>query len=76
MRIDGRFAVKQGAEGQLSLAFESGSGPFVMLPLKPYCTMEQAHKLARSLNSAVSRIDVDFDYSPAAKLGFGPDIQE
>jgi len=66
VRIEGSFTVKEGTEGKLFLAFESGPGPFVMLPLKPYCTMEQAHKLARSLNGAVSRIDVDFDYSPAA----------
>jgi hypothetical protein len=70
--LTGRFAVKEGAEGQLSLVYEAGPGPMVFLRLRPEITMAWAQELARTLNRDTSEVVLDFSYSPAAKLGFGP----
>ena len=71
-RLDGRFTVKEGAEGQLSLLFEAGlRGPMVILQL-PAMEIEEARKIAKAL-TPVAEVVVDFSYSPAAKLGYGPE---
>jgi hypothetical protein len=71
-RLDGRFTVKEGAEGQLSLVFETGPGPMVILELPASMDMEEAQKIAKAL-TPVADVVVDFNYSPAAKLGYGPE---
>jgi hypothetical protein len=71
-RLEGRFTVKDGAEGQLSLLFEAGPGPMVILQLPASMKREEAEKIATAL-TPVADVVVDFSYSPAAKLGFGPE---
>jgi hypothetical protein len=70
-RLTGRFTVKEGAEGPSSLEFEAGPGPRVILEL-PAMEIEKAQEIARAL-TPVAEVVVDFSYSPAAKLGFGPE---
>jgi hypothetical protein len=74
IRLDGRFTVKEGAEGELSLVYEAGPGPLVFLSLGgPASTsMKEAHELADAINMRVSEVVLDFSYSPQSKLGFGP----
>jgi hypothetical protein len=71
-RLNGRFTVKEGAEGQLSLVFEAGPGPMVILKLPVPMEIEEAKKIAKAL-TPVADVVVDFNYSPAAKLGYGPE---
>jgi hypothetical protein len=71
-RLDGRFTVKEGAEGQLSLEFEAGPGPIVILELPASMEIEEARRIASAL-APVAEVVVDFNYSPAAKLGYGPE---
>jgi hypothetical protein len=64
-RLDGRFTVKEGAEGQLSLVFEAGGpSPMVILELPASMDMEEAQEIARAL-TPVAEVVVDFSYSPA-----------
>jgi hypothetical protein len=71
--LTGRFTVKDGAtEDQFSLHYEAGPGPMVILQLWPGITKPEAEELARALHRDTSGVVVDFSYSPAAKLGFGP----
>jgi hypothetical protein len=66
-RLDGRFTVKEGAEGQLSLVFEAGlRSPMVILQLPPM-EIEEAQKIAKAL-TPVAEVVVDFSYSPAARV--------
>ena len=59
MRIDGTFTVKEGAEGQLSLAFEvGGAWSIVTMPLRAGTTMEYADTLKGALNLVVSSIEI------------------
>jgi hypothetical protein len=74
-RLNGRFTVKEGAEGQLSLVFEAGPGPMVILELPASMEIEKAREIAKAL-TPVAEVVVDFSYSPAAKLGFGPKSRE
>ncbi len=70
--LTGRFTVKEGPEGELSLFYEAGPGPVLILQLRPETTLPQAHELAGMLYECTRGVTLDFNYSPAAKLGFGP----
>jgi hypothetical protein len=74
-RLDGSFTVKEGAEGQLSLEFEAGPGPIVILKLPASMEIEKAREIAKTL-TPVAEVVMDFSYWPAAKLGFGPKSRE
>jgi hypothetical protein len=74
IRLTGRFTVKEGAEGKLSLLYEAGPGPMVFLELGPAATLENALEVAGLINRAVDQLMIDFSYSPQWKLGFGPNL--
>jgi hypothetical protein len=71
--LTGSFTVKDGAtEDQFFLCCEAGPGPMVILRPEPHVTREEAEDLAKALRRNTSGVVLDFNYSPAAKLGFGP----
>jgi hypothetical protein len=72
IRLNGRFTVKEGAEGQLSLLYEAGPGPMVIIDLASGTSMSEAHEVANVINRASSEVVLDFSYSPVTSLGFGP----
>jgi hypothetical protein len=72
IRLNGRFTVKEGSGGRLFLAYESGPGPMVTIELRAEISLPQAHEIANTINRASDELVLDFSYSPAAKLGFGP----
>ena len=75
IRLTGKFTVKEGVEGKLSLLYEAGPGPMVFLELGPAATLENALEVAGSLsNRAIDQVVIDFSYSPQWNLGFGPNL--
>jgi hypothetical protein len=76
IRLSGRFTVKEGLEDRLSLVLEAGPGPMGSLNLESSLSLPRAQQLASDLNRSVNELVLDFSYSPAAKLGFGPLRQE
>lgn len=60
MRLDGRFTVREGAEGQLFLWYEAGGLLSVSLLLNAdRQPMTQAQELAKTLNVAIAAIEID-----------------
>jgi hypothetical protein len=70
VRMNGSFVVKQGAESQLFLEFLAGAGLSVSLWLEPDFSKEDAGQLAKSLNMATHRVNVVYNCSSAAQLGY------
>ena len=74
IRLTGKFTVKEGVEGKLSLLYEAGPGPMVFLELGPAATLENAPEVAGVINRAIDQVVIDFSYSPQWNLGFGPNL--
>jgi hypothetical protein len=67
-RLDGRFTVKEGAEGQLSLVFEAGRGPMVILQLPASMKREEAEKIATAL-TPVAEVGRGFQLFAGGEIG-------
>ena len=60
MRVNGAFVIKEGANGDLSLAFQAGGEqPFVTMPLRAGTTLEYADTLKGALNLVISSIGIE-----------------
>jgi len=59
-------SIKEGADGQLSLFFETGPGLTVALQLRQNVTMAEAQELVHVLCNRTSAVMRDFSYSPGA----------
>ena len=58
-RLTGTFTVKEGAEGQASLFYESGPGTMVTLELGDRQPIETVQDLAKILNLAIAAIRIE-----------------
>jgi hypothetical protein len=58
-RLTGTFTVKEGAEGQLSLFYESGPGTMVTLEMAGEQPIETVQELAKLLNLAIAAIRIE-----------------
>jgi hypothetical protein len=74
IRLEGRFTVKEGSEDRLFLVYEAGPGPMVTIKLRAGITRPEADEIANTINRGEDGVALDFDYSPAAELGFGPPL--
>jgi hypothetical protein len=57
--LQGRFTVKHGAQGQLSIALESGPDMFILFQLRPGASIGNAQELTLEMNRQIAAVSAE-----------------